>query len=319
MLEEYLNEQKIAYRILNNQINKNKISHAYLFVINGFNNYDNFIISFVKEILCPYKNTENRNCVNCTQCSNIDSNNFPELKKIYPDGFNIKKEQLEELQNEFSMKSIYASKKVYIIYNAERMNISSSNSILKFLEDPEENIIAILVTDNIHKMINTIVSRCQIIPLSNTKNKLLTFEEKLSYIYSSKIKEENNQDDFIENLEKIMEFINKFEEYGSDIIINYENLILDNFKDKDSLLIAFDTMIYYYRDIIRYKIGEKMELFEKFEIAISAISIKNNLKSLFNKIKTLKSLKRKVIVNANVNLILDKLIIELGRAVVYEK
>ena len=63
------------------------------------------------------------------------------------------------------MKSVSSEKKVYIINGVENLNIAASNSILKFLEEPEENIIAILVCDNINNVLETIISRCQVINL----------------------------------------------------------------------------------------------------------------------------------------------------------
>ena len=50
---------------------------------------------------------------------------------------------------------------LFIIYNAEKLNTSSANTILKFLEEPEENIIAVLTTDNRYQVLDTILSRCQ--------------------------------------------------------------------------------------------------------------------------------------------------------------
>ena len=75
---------------------------------------------------------------------------YTELKIVKPNGQFIKKEQLLELQNSVLNKPVEANKIIYIIKNAERLNSSSANSILKFLEEPEDNIIAILLTDNLN-------------------------------------------------------------------------------------------------------------------------------------------------------------------------
>ena len=80
---------------------------------------------------------------------------------IEPDGMSIKKNQLQELQDQFSMKPVYSKYNSYVIMNAELMNASSANSILKFLEEPTDHIIGFLVTNNKEKMLDTIISRCQ--------------------------------------------------------------------------------------------------------------------------------------------------------------
>ena len=100
----------------------------------------------------------------------INDKCYPEIKIINPDGLWIKKEQLDEIQKEFSTKAVFGTKKIYIINEADKMNSSAANSILKFLEEPVPNIIAILVTNNIYQLLDTIISRCQVISLR--KNKL---------------------------------------------------------------------------------------------------------------------------------------------------
>ena len=62
------------------------------------------------------------------------------------------------------------NKRIYIIKNADRFNASSANTILKFLEEPEDDIIAILLTTNRYHVIETILSRCQILTLANTED-----------------------------------------------------------------------------------------------------------------------------------------------------
>ncbi len=48
-----------------------------------------------------------------------------------------KKDQLLTLQEDFRMKSIEGSKRIYIISEADKLNVQAANSILKFLEEPE--------------------------------------------------------------------------------------------------------------------------------------------------------------------------------------
>ena len=148
MLDDFKNEQPVVYRILTNSIKKDRYSHAYLFELNGYSKGLDLALSFAKFLLCPNNYSNCDKCNGCMQCKNIDTNNFLELKVIDTDGQWIKKEQLEELQHEFMNKSIVGNKKVYIINHAEKLNASSSNSILKFIEEPPEGIIAILLSDN---------------------------------------------------------------------------------------------------------------------------------------------------------------------------
>ena len=166
MLDAYKDGQAVAYNIMMNAINNNKLSHAYLFDSNGNSDVMNIVLSFVKIIICMDKKSDEE-ILNIFD--RIDNGNYIDVKIIEPDGLWIKKEQLLDLQSEFSKSAIEGSKKIYIIKSADKMNIQTANSILKFLEEPVDDIIAILIVDNINLVIPTIISRCQIIKLNKKK------------------------------------------------------------------------------------------------------------------------------------------------------
>ena len=169
MLDIYKDGQAIAYNTMMNAINNNKISHAYLFDSNGNPDVMDIVLSFVKSIVCLEYNDEN-NAIKV--CKRIDEGNYLDVMVIEPDGLWIKKNQIIDLQNEFSKKAVEGRKKIYIIKSADKMNVQTANSILKFLEEPEDNIVAILVSDNVHQLLDTIVSRCQLISLTNKNDNL---------------------------------------------------------------------------------------------------------------------------------------------------
>ena len=205
MLDDYKLNQPVVYKTLINSVKKNKFSHAYLFETHGYSRSLDLVLSFVKYILCPNSYSNCLNCNGCNQCKTIDDNNYIELKIIKPDGLWIKKEQLTDLQQEFSKKAITGNKKIYIITEADKLNPAASNSILKFLEEPEENIIAILMVENKYQLLDTIVSRCQIISLLNKPfDNLNTTYEKVSNII-------NNESIDEEKLDKIVNFVNYYE------------------------------------------------------------------------------------------------------------
>ena len=151
----------------NKIIEKNKISHAYLFEINNYDDDLSYIYSFIKMILCNVKYEELDTCGN-NIINLIDNNNYPDLFVIKPDGSTIKKTQLLNLQKEYSNKSLLDNKRIYIIEECEKMNQSSANTILKFLEEPGDDVVAILLADNRYHVIETIISRCQIISLKDS-------------------------------------------------------------------------------------------------------------------------------------------------------
>jgi len=144
---------------LKNKYEANKLAHAFLVETNNFELCLNDLKKFIKYINCDKEFTDN--CDKCNICHLIDLDNLPSLVTISSDGISIKKEQLQDLQMKFSTKPIYSKYNVYIIYDACFMNSAASNSILKFLEEPNSHIIGFLVTKNKDKLLDTIVSRCE--------------------------------------------------------------------------------------------------------------------------------------------------------------
>jgi DNA polymerase III subunit delta' len=79
----------------------------------------------------------------------------------------IKKEQIQQLFTEFSKTSLQSTRKIYVIEDAEKLNTSSANTLLKFMEEPESKTsVGILVTNNQQSLLDTIVSRSHILKMS---------------------------------------------------------------------------------------------------------------------------------------------------------
>ena len=109
MLEDYKEKQPLFYNYVSKMLDQSKIFHAYLIETKNVNYGFDIALSLSKSFLCPnnYKNNNNSNCSNCSICLNIDKNNYPDIKIIENDTKIIKKEQLLELQKEFSVKPLY--------------------------------------------------------------------------------------------------------------------------------------------------------------------------------------------------------------------
>lgn len=315
MLDDYQKEQPIIYKILKKQIKNDEYSHAYLFETNDYYDSFNFIMSFIKSLLCPNKYLNQENCNTCHQCEVIDSGNFPEIKIINPDGLWIKKQQLQELQAEFNEKALIGNKRIYIINGAEKLNKSAANSILKFLEEPEGNIVAILLTNNTYGVLETIRSRCQILRLKESKitnkdNNPIDTIKKIIYLKKENSEEIITNEETDIRINKIIEFVNYYETHHLDTLLYMNKIWNDYIKTKDDMLDAFDIMIMYYKDIINIKLGKKPEIFNENK-NIEIIVEKNSISKLCDKLNVIMTQKQNIKYNANTNLLMDKLIIDL--------
>ena len=126
-----MEEEKIE--VLLDKYETGRLAHSFLIETNNIDLCLSDLKKFIKHINCPLK-YEN-DCKKCNLCNLIDLDNLPSLQIIKPDGMSIKKNQLQEIQDKFSTKPVYSKYNTYIILNAETMNASSANSILKFLEE----------------------------------------------------------------------------------------------------------------------------------------------------------------------------------------
>lgn len=312
MLDKYKDSQNVVYSLLKNAINNDKLSHAYLFDVNNNPYAMDIILSFVKEIFCLNKNNEEQDII----CKRIDDGNFLELKIINPDGLVIKKEQLSDLQEEYSMSSIESDRRIYIINNCERMNLQAANSILKFLEEPLPNIIAILVTNNINNVLKTIISRCQVLFL---KKENIVFTDNSFRNFASIITNGSSVDDFVNNeknkllFDNTISFIEYLENNKSYTIVYIKTKMYDIFKDRIDNLFAVDIMINFYYDLLRFKVSGQAYIFNEYDYLINKFSYMN-VDKIILRLETLLDVKKMLLSNVNINLVLDYLIIQFERS-----
>lgn len=297
MLDEYKDSQKIAYNILSNSLKKNKLSHAYIIETNGNQDGFYFARAFAKSLLCPSNKTNNLECENCNQCQVINENNFIELEIIKTEEMWIKKEKLIELQKNFNFKPIIGKYKVYIIKDADKIKENLANTLLKFIEEPAEGVMAILITENKNKILKTILSRCQIISLQKTNDNVNDINKMFE----------------TEKLLTAIKFINYLETNGLETILNSKSLFLDVFKDRSDYEVAFNIILLYYKDALNFLIKGNLSLFSGYKDNIKIVLQNNNISDLIDKIDIVVNLKKLLKNNVNLNLILDKFIISLEK------
>lgn len=304
MFDNYIKIQNIAYNILKNSIKSDKISHAYLIETQGNDYGFDFALSFAKALLCPKRKTNNKQCFNCNQCQAIDDNNFIELEIVDTDDLWLKKENLEILQKNFNFKPIVGKLKIYIIKNADKIRENLANTLLKFIEEPEQGIVAILVTDNKARILDTIISRCQVISLK-CDNK------------------DNSDSEFKKYDENIIlttiNFINYYEKNGLDTLLYTNSLFHDNLSDRNDYNIAFNIIIMYYKEILNYKLNNKLTNFIEYKDHLEEIIGIVKLDDAIKKIDIALNLKKTIGNNVNINLLVDKLIIDFAKVDQNEK
>lgn len=151
-------------KVVNNLISlyrEGKLSHAYLIDTNSVDNCFKDVLKIIKTISCPHE--YNDTCSKCNICHLFNENIMPNFIVVEPDGKNIKKDAIDKLKTVFTTVPAYIKNNIYVIKFPEKMNATAYNRMLKFLEEPENNIIGFFITENKDYVANTITSRCEII------------------------------------------------------------------------------------------------------------------------------------------------------------
>lgn len=286
MLEVYKDKQPLFYEEIKNSIVNNKISHAYMLETNNYSLKDDLILSFIKTLFCSDHKLEKENCLECNICHLIDNNSFSDFKIIEPDGAWIKKDQILEIKEEFKTTSFENRPRIYWIKQADKLNKQAANSLLKFLEEPEGKIIAVLEVDNRYKVLETIRSRCQ--------------------IYSF-INHEKNRE--ISNLDLLVEIIKTLESKKKHAISYLPIVLNNNYYNKDFWKEIFLNMIDIYENAIRKINGLKIS---NSNDILEIIINNNSMSSLINKISVLFEMVNNLNYNLNMTMMLDQFIIKFN-------
>ncbi|MBO4346766.1 MAG: DNA polymerase III subunit gamma/tau [Lachnospiraceae bacterium] len=144
---------------LKNQIIQNRIGHAYLFCGTRGTGKTTLAKIMAKAVNCEHPVNGNP-CLECETCKAIA--NGTSLNMIEMDAAsNSGVDNIRELIREVEYRPTRGKYKVYIIDEAHNLSGEAFNALLKTLEEPPEHVIFILATTEAHKILVTIMSRCQ--------------------------------------------------------------------------------------------------------------------------------------------------------------
>lgn len=175
MFKEILKErQPIVERVLANALKHKQASHAYLFTGPKGTRMLETAILFAQSLVCPHRDPWADEV--CEICDRIQKNRFTDLIILDGTFTSIKKEQILDMQEQFSKTALESyGKKIYIVNAAENATTEALNSLLKFLEEPSGNdTYAILISEHPEQLLETIISRCQTLSFKAQNRQELT-------------------------------------------------------------------------------------------------------------------------------------------------
>ena len=146
---------------LKNAISNNKLAHAYLFCGPRGVGKTTCARIFAKTINCFHLTPEHEACNTCESCVAFNENRSYNIHEMDA-ASNNSVEDIRELIDQVRIPPQIGKYKVYIIDEVHMLSTQAFNSFLKTLEEPPKHAIFILATTEKHKIIPTILSRCQV-------------------------------------------------------------------------------------------------------------------------------------------------------------
>ena len=151
--------QEHVKKALTNAIESDRISHAYLFTGPRGTGKTSTARIFAKSLNCE-KGPTISPCNECENCINITKSIPIDVIEIDA-ASNRSVSDAEEIIQNVAMAPVHSRYKIYIIDEVHMLTPTAFNALLKTLEEPPENVIFILATTEVHKVLDTIKSRCQ--------------------------------------------------------------------------------------------------------------------------------------------------------------
>ena len=152
--------QEAIVTALQNQIAAGRIGHAYLFTGTRGTGKTTCAKIFAKAVNCR-DTTSPDPCGECAVCKGIDEGTILDVSEIDA-ASNNSVDDIRDLRDETAYLPAVCKYKVYIIDEVHMLSASAFNAFLKTLEEPPRHAIFILATTEKHKILPTILSRCQI-------------------------------------------------------------------------------------------------------------------------------------------------------------
>ncbi len=326
-IEKYLKEyQPIVYRTFVNALNNNHLSHAYLITGNKGTPLLQVAKFLAKSILCDKPNP--LACSSCISCIRIEDNNYPDLMIFDGEEKSISKSNVKEIEDRFASKALdNKGIKIYILNCIEYMGDEATNAILKFLEEPQDNIYAFLTTNNENIILPTILSRCQKLHLKSLERNVVIEEaieygvkdvdaQLLSYFYNnaeliSDILDDKTLSEAYSKCKKALDILldalsNDSPKYALFIA---ETQILPLVNKKETFRFFLDLLITVYEDLLNCKNDRKIYLSYYAKILFDLAN--NKLLHLDETLLELLKQRNLIGLNLNIPLQLDHIILQI--------
>ncbi|KXH86846.1 DNA polymerase III subunit delta' [Sporosarcina sp. HYO08] len=316
--------QQAVYKRLSSSFKNNRIGHAYLFDGSRGTGKMAAALFFAKLLLCEKPNN-NVPCETCPSCRRVRSGNHPNVTIIEPDGQDIKRGQMSDLIFKMTKKGYESGRKIYIVSSAERMNVSAANTLLKFLEEPEGEVTAILLTDAYQAILPTIQSRCQRISFLPPSREMLIdalVKKELTDAMAATVSMVTadldeayrlaSDEQFVHMRKTVLKLVEALDRHVHEALLFIHSDWIPLFKEKEDFERGLDLLLYAYRDIVSVKAAlQSMPTYPDQQQFFNNLSIKMPYNQLSLMMEAILQAKKYLHSNMNRTLLMEQLVLNM--------
>jgi len=292
------------------------LPHAFIFYGASGSGVNKFVEEFSFSLICLKRSSDNFACGNCQNC-NWTLHEHPDLKKIGPEDSEIINNSINidlvrETKKFFELTShVSNGKKIFVIYDAYKLTIQAANALLKFIEEPPENSLVILTTNQLSLIIPTIISRCRLVNIPNPNYEQassyllgLNKKELFKYLpfYNNSVLDVLSEEEMQTTISSIIGELKK----GKDMdLINVNSSWLEN-----GFIWLINLLQKWSYEIILFKLAVKKHFFIDDSEDVISLAANANISKLFvyyNNLNEMKSIASRTI---NKEIMIESLMIE---------
>jgi len=317
--------QPTVLKMLKNSLVKNRVAHAYLFEGMRGTGKKEVGLLFTKALFCESLMDGYKPCEECNNCRRINSGNHPDVHIVEPDGLSIKVDQIRNLQAEFSKKGVESLKKVYLISHADKMSVSASNSLLKFLEEPSPGTVAFLLTEQQQQILPTILSRCQILAFHPLAPQLMVkqlVENGIEPVNAPLLAQlTNNLDEAIKlNVDEwfaqaqkiVVKLFEVLKKNPLEAMVTLQGDWFLHFKEKEQIQRGLDLLLLIFKDLLYIQLDKEEQIvFIQESERLKQFALKTSGRRLSDQMSAILDAKRKLQANMNPQLMMEQLVLKL--------
>jgi len=158
--DQILGQEK-AVAVLRNALRNGRLAHTYVFIGPEGVGKRLTALALVKAANCQSPPQPEECCEKCPSCVKVNTSNHADVIRLEPEGEVMKIGQIREMQKRLHFRPMEGGRRACILDSADRLTDEASNALLKTLEEPPQETHLFLITSRPHRLLPTILSRCQ--------------------------------------------------------------------------------------------------------------------------------------------------------------